>query len=67
MAGIKATESFFASIGMPTNIHTLIGKEISDAEIEEMADKCSNGATTTIGGLKVLTKKEMIEIYKMAR
>ncbi|MCQ2215444.1 MAG: iron-containing alcohol dehydrogenase [Bacteroidales bacterium] len=67
LAGIRATEKFFASLGMPTDIHTLIGKEISDAEIDEMADKCSNGGTSTIGGLKVLAKKDMIEIYKMAR
>ena len=66
-AGIQAMERFFESIGMPTNIHDLIGREITDAEIEEMADKCSNGATTTIGGLQVLKKEDMIAIYKMAK
>ncbi len=66
-AGITAMEEFFSSIGMPTNIHDLIGKEITDAQIEEMADKCSTGDTIAIGGLKVLKKKDMIEIYKMAR
>lgn len=66
-AGIKAMEAFFASIGMPTDIHTLIDKEISDAEIEVLADKCSTGDTQTIGGLKVLKKADMIAIYKMAR
>ena len=40
-AGIKAMERFFASIGMPTDIHTLIGKEVTDAQIEEMAQKCT--------------------------
>lgn len=66
-AGIQAMERFFESIGMPTNIHDLIGREITDAEIEEMADKCSNGDTSTIGGLQVLKKEDMIEIYKMAK
>ena len=66
-AGIQAMERFFESIGMPTNIHDLIGREITDAEIEEMADKCSNGGTSTIGGLQVLKKEDMIEIYKMAK
>lgn len=66
-AGIKAMEGFFASIGMPTNIHDLIGKEITDAQIEEMALKCSNGGTGTIGGLKVLACADMANIYKMAR
>lgn len=66
-AGIQAMEAFFRSIGMPTNIHDLIGKEISDAEIEDMADKCSTSDTQTIGGLKVLKMADMINIYKMAR
>ena len=66
-AGIQAMERFFESIGMPTNIHDLIGREITDAEIEEMADKCSNGGTSTIGGLQILKKEDMIEIYKMAK
>ena len=66
-AGIQAMEKFYVSIGMPTNIHTLIGKEITDAEIEEMADKCTNGDTITIGGLKELRKEDIIKIYKMAK
>ena len=66
-AGIQAMERFFESIGMPTNIHDLIGREITDTEIEEMADKCSNGGTSTIGGLQLLKKEDMIEIYKMAK
>lgn len=66
-AGIQAMERFFESIGMPTNIHDLIGREITDAEIDEMADKCSNGGTSTIGGLQILKKEDMIAIYKMAK
>ena len=66
-AGIQAMERFFESIGMPTNIHDLIGREITDAEIEEMALKCSNGGNGTIGCLKVLGCKDMAEIYKMAK
>ena len=66
-AGIQAMEKFFNSSGLPTNIHTLIGKEISEAEIEEMADKCTNGDTITVGGLKVLKKADVIKIYQMAK
>ena len=66
-AGIQAMEKFFQSIGMPTNIKDLIGKEISEAEILEMADKCSNGGTSTIGGLKILNKEDMAAIYRMAK
>jgi len=66
-AGIQAMEKFFNSIGMPTDIHTLIGREITDAEIVDMAAKCSTNDTQTIGGLKVLHMADMIEIYKMAK
>lgn len=66
-AGIQAMQAFFRSIGMPTDIHTLIGKDVTDVQIEEMADKCTNGDTITIGGLKALKKKDIIEIYKMAK
>ena len=66
-AGVVAMERFFESIGMPTSIHALIGKQISDDEIETMADNCSTHDTITIGGLKTLRKADMIEIYKMAR
>lgn len=65
--GIKALETFFRSIGMPTDIKTLIGKEISDAEIEEMADKCTDNNTHTVGSLKHLNRNDIINIYKMAR
>lgn len=67
LRGIEKMEEFYRSIGMPTNIHDLIGKEITDAEIEEMADKCSNYGKNTAGGLKVLTREDMVNIYKMAK
>lgn len=66
-AGIQAMEQFFHSIGMPTNIKELIGKEITDAEIEDMADKCCEFGRRTIGGLVQLKRDDMVAIYKMAR
>ena len=66
-AGIKALEAFFQKIGMPTNIHSLIGRDVTDGEIETMADKCTNGDTTTVGGLMQLRKADVMEIYRMAR
>jgi len=66
-AGIKAMEGFFESIGMPTNIHTLIGKDVTEEEIVDMADKCTDGDSHTIGGLKALTKNDIIKIYQMAK
>lgn len=66
-AGVKATEAFFRSIGMPTNIHDLIGKEITDEEIDVMADKCCEFGARTVGGLMTLEREDMVKIYKMAK
>ena len=66
-AGILAMEQFFHSIGMPTSIKELIDKDITDAQIEEMADKCCEYGRRTIGGLVQLNRADMVAIYKMAR
>ena len=65
--GIQAMERFYHAIGMPINIKELIGKDISDEEIQEMTRKCSRGYTSTCGCLKVLKAEDMKAIYKMAR
>ena len=65
--GIQAMERFYHAIGMPINIKELIGKDISDEEIQEMTRKCSRDYTATCGCLKVLNAADMEAIYKMAR
>ena len=67
LEGIAAMESFFRHIGMPTDIHTLIGAELTDAQIEELAYKCSFMGTRTIGQFKVLNQQDMAAIYRMAK
>ena len=67
LKGIEAMERFYHAIGMPVNIHELIGKEITDEEIREMVRKCSRGGKITQGGFMVLDQKDMEAIYKMAR
>lgn len=67
LRGIEKTEQFFQSIGMPTDIHSLIGREITEEEIVTMAAKCSHNGTETIGGLQALTYQDMIAIYQMAK
>jgi alcohol dehydrogenase YqhD (iron-dependent ADH family) len=64
--GIEAFENFFKSIDMPINIKEL-GYELSDEQINELADKCTNGETRTIGSVIKLHKSDIIEIYKKAR
>ena len=67
LKGIEAMERFYHAIGMPVNIRELIGRDITDDEIREMARKCSRNYTSTCGCLKVLHAEDMIAIYKMAR
>ena len=67
LAGIAAMERFFRAIGMPVSIRELIGREVTDDEIDEMARKCSLGGTVTKGTFKVLHRDDMAAIYRMAR
>lgn len=67
LEGIKAMESFFHHIGMPTNIHDLIGKELTEEEIKELAYKCSFMNTRTVGKVKALTIQDMENIYRLAK
>ena len=67
LRGIEAMERFYHAIGMPINIHELIGRDITDDEIREMTRKCSRDNTITRGQLRVLKAEDMENIYKMAR
>ena len=65
--GIQAVEAFYRQIGMPTNINELLGRDITDQEIDVMVDKCSRGGTITLGAMEVLDSQAMRAIYLMAR
>lgn len=67
LRGIAAMERFYHAIGMPTSIHELIGREVTEAEIEEMARKCTRNQTITQGKFKVLRMEDIAEIYRMAK
>ena len=65
--GIRAIEDFYRKIGMPTNIHELLGREITTDEIEDMVNKCSRGGTITLGAMEVIDTQAMRTIYEMAK
>lgn len=67
LEGIAAMESFFRHIGMPTNIHDLLGFGVTDEQIKELAYKCSFMNTRTIGMFRKLDISDMEAIYRMAR
>lgn len=66
LAGICAMEDFFRSIQMPTSVKDL-DIQLTDAQIEELAFKCSFEKKRKIGSLKRLTADDMANIYKAAR
>ena len=66
LKGIEKMEAFYRSIGMPTSIPELIGRPATEEEILQMADKCCRQDTHTEGNFKVLYRKEMEDVYRLA-
>ena len=66
LRGIERMEEFYHSISMPVNIREL-GVELTDAQIDELAEKCSFFGTRTVGQFRALAKEDMRRIYEMAR
>lgn len=66
LKGIACAEQFFHAIGMPITIHELIGRDVTDAEIHEMASRCTRRDTITQGNFKKLHTDDIEEIYRMA-
>ncbi len=66
VAGIEAMEDFYRSVDMPTSIREL-GVEVTDEQIEELAEKCTFFGRRTVGCVKALAKEDIMSIYKMAR
>ena len=64
--GIRSIEQFFRSIGMPVSIPELIGRHVTDEEIDEMVRKASRNNTITLGAIRVLHPNDMRRIYEMA-
>ena len=63
---ITAWETWCHSIGMPTSL-TELGVHPTDAQIEEMAEKCVFGRNGHIGFFQQLTKEDIVAILQMAK
>ena len=66
LAAITAWETWCHSIGMPTTL-TELGIHPTDAQIEEMAEKCVFGRNGHVGFFQPLTKEDIAAILKMAK
>lgn len=67
LAGIATFESYLRQIGMPTNIRELIGSELTEEQIRELAYKCSFMGSRSIGRFKKLEIPDMEAIYRLAK
>ena len=65
LKGIEATEDFFRSIGMPTNLKEL-GVSPSEDEIKLLAKNCAIAVGGKVGSAMVLREEDMANIYRMA-
>ena len=66
IAGIEALENFFRELHMPTNRREL-GCEPTDAQIAELADKCCDGDTHTVGHFMPLKSSDVAAILTAAK
>lgn len=64
--GISALENFFRELNMPTNLREL-GCEPTDAQIAELADKCCDGDTHTVGHFMPLKSSDVAAILSAAK
>ena len=65
--GIRRTNAFFASLGMPLSLTELLGHTPDDAELEAITVECSYDRTRTIGSFKTLGFDDMLAIYRACR
>ena len=64
--GVKRTNAFFRSLGMPLNLTELLGHVPAEAELLALADACSYQKSRTIGAFKTLDYDDMLAIYRLA-
>lgn len=67
LRGIGAMEDYFRSIHMPVNLRELGVGELTEEQIDELAEKCTYFGRRTIGQFKVLGKEDIKAIYRMAQ
>ena len=67
LRGIEAMEDYFRSIRMPVNLRELGVGELTEEQIDELAEKCTYFGRRTVGQFKVLGKEDIKAIYRMAQ
>ena len=63
---IDRTEDYFRSLGMPTCFTELGCGVLTQAELEDLARRCTFHGQRTIGSFRVLGYEDILAIYRMA-
>ena len=66
LLGIAAMEDYFRSIGMPVTLSELLGRTVSEEEIQTLAHNCALATGGKVGSAMVLYEADMANIYRMA-
>ena len=66
LLGIAAMEHYFRSIGMPVTLSELLGRTVSEEEIQTLAHNCALATGGKVGSAMVLYEEDMAIIYRMA-
>ena len=61
--GVEATQAYFVSLGMPTDLKAF---GVDPDRLPEMAEKCSFNGQRTLGSLMRLDVQDMLNIYRLA-
>ena len=67
LKGIDEMENFFREIDMPVSISGLLGRDVTDEELEELGAMAARACGGHRGSAKVLYQEDMTKIYYMAR
>ena len=67
LAGIEAMEAFYRRLNMPTNLRELGLQDVSDEQIREMAEKCTDSGKNKIGNFVPLSTEDIETILRNAR
>ena len=66
LLGIASMEHYFRSIGMPVTLSELLGRTVSEEEIQTLAHNCALATGGKVGSAMVLYEEDMAIIYRMA-
>ncbi len=64
-SAIQRVEAYFKMLELPLSIPEL-GIEVTEADLELMADKCAAGCGGKLGKMRVLTRDDMLYVYQAA-